>query len=139
MYTTTPHARSVYAVHARIIIPCGPRVVKTGALCVMYTCTCTCITEDTWTALARFRLQVTAAPSGNRNAEGSIGEHDISGVSKYSNRKSIIVLHKMRQIPATCTSAVCITALHCVHLHVQCSVRREQKSVFLAYCKIVVI
>ena len=57
MYTTIPHARSVYAVHARIIIPRGPRVVNTGALCIMYTCTCTCITEDTWTALARFRLQ----------------------------------------------------------------------------------
>ena len=59
MYTTTPHAQSVYAVHARIIIPRGPRVVNTGALRIMYTCTCTCtcIMEDTWTAPARFRLQ----------------------------------------------------------------------------------
>ena len=67
---------------------------------------------------SQVQTTVTAAPSGNRNAEGSIGEHDISEVSKYSDRKSIIVLHKMRQIPETCSSAVCITALHCVHLHV---------------------
>ena len=73
-----------------------------------------------WCAAHNVHVQttITAAPSGNRNAEGSSGEHDISEVSKYSDRKSIIVLHKMQQIPETCSFAVCITALHCVHLHV---------------------
>ena len=67
---------------------------------------------------SQVQTTVTTAPSGNRNAEASSGEHEISQVSKYSDRKSIIVLHKMRHISETCSSVVCITALHCVHLHV---------------------
>ena len=43
---------------------------------------------------------VTAASSGNRDAEGSNGELVNSELSKYS----IIVLHKIRQIPETNTS-----------------------------------
>ena len=52
-----------------------------------------------------FQVQTTVtATSGNRDAEGSSGELLDSELSKYSDRKSIIFLYKIRQIPETCTS-----------------------------------
>ena len=58
---------------------------------------------DTWTALGQVQTTVTAA-SGNRDAEGSSGELLDSELSKYIDRKSIIFLYKIRQIPETSTS-----------------------------------